>query len=153
MFVGQLAFANQCVPIAHPGRFNVDQQLPGGWFRPRQVNVCDGTRWTELKYSGCFHLSSSKIRLTRDQYRINGLFLFERACRTVGGATASGSLAWNFQSTGYSGIVNSNQQLVVCDSSFNVSTRPCSWIRISFMGALSPLSAFEGWCTFRFIHR
>jgi hypothetical protein len=54
--------------------------------------------------------------LTRDQYRINGLFISERACRTVGGATASGSLAWNFQSTGYTGIVNSNQNLVVCDS-------------------------------------
>ena len=85
MFVGQLALANQCVPIAHPSRFNVDQQLPGGWFRPRQIHVCDDTRWTELKYSGCFHLSSSKVRLTRDQYRINGLFIFERACRT--GAT------------------------------------------------------------------
>src|SRR3954463_8016543 len=72
MFVGQLTFANQCIPIAHSGRFDADQQLPSGCFRARQVNVGDDTRWTELKYSGCFHLSSSKVRLTRDQYRIRG---------------------------------------------------------------------------------
>jgi hypothetical protein len=59
MFVGQLALANQCVPIAHPGRFDADQQLTGGWFRSRQVNVCDDARRNELKYSDCFHLSSS----------------------------------------------------------------------------------------------
>jgi hypothetical protein len=51
--------------------------LPGGWFRPRQVNVCDDTRRAELKYSGCFHLFSFEVRLTHDQYRINDLFIFE----------------------------------------------------------------------------
>src|SRR5262249_21005049 len=51
--------ANQYIPIAHPGRFDVDQQLPSGRLRPRQVNVCDDAWWTELKYLGCFHLSSS----------------------------------------------------------------------------------------------
>ena len=45
-------------------------------------------------------------------------------CRTVGGASASGGLAWNFQSTEYTGIVNSNQHLVVGDSSFNLPTPP-----------------------------
>jgi len=58
--------------------------------------------------------------LTRDQFRINGFFIFELARRTVGAATASGGLAWNFQSTEYTGIVTSNQQLVACDASFNL---------------------------------
>lgn len=68
---------------------------------------------------------------------MNGLFIFELACHTVGGATASGGLAWNFQSTEYTGILSSNQHLVACDSTFNLPTPPCSWIRIAFMGALS----------------
>jgi hypothetical protein len=52
------------------------------------------------------------MRLTLDQVRINGLLIFEFACRTVGGATASGGLVWNFQSTEYTGIVNSNKHMV-----------------------------------------
>jgi hypothetical protein len=50
------------------------------------------------------------------------------------------------------GIVNSEQHLVVCDSSFNLPTPPCSWIRIAFMGALSPLLVFKLWCTLRSTH-
>jgi hypothetical protein len=67
-------------PVSCSFRFDVDQELPGGWFRPRQVNVCGDARWTELKYSGCFHLSSSKAHLTLD-------------ISTVDGATATDSLA------------------------------------------------------------
>jgi hypothetical protein len=48
-----------------------------------------------------------------------------------------GGLAWNFQSTEYTGMLSSNQHLVACDSRFNLSTPGCSWIRIAFMGALS----------------
>ena len=80
------------------------------------------------------------MRLTLDQLRIDGLLIFELACRTVGGAAASGGLAWNFPSTEYTGIVNSNKHLVLCDSSFSVATRRCSWILIAFMRALNPLS-------------
>src|SRR5690348_15337873 len=72
MFVGQLTFANQRVPIAHPGRFNADEQLPDGWFRRRQVSVYDDARWTELQYLGCFHLSSSKVWLTRIGVELTG---------------------------------------------------------------------------------
>jgi hypothetical protein len=90
--------------------------------------------------------------LTRDQFRINGFFIFELARRTIGAATASGGLAWNFQSTEYTGIVTSNQHLVACDASFNLPTPPCSWIRIAFMGALSPLSVLKLWCTLRTTH-
>ena len=84
-----------------------------------------------------------------DRCRINGLFIFERACRTVGFAPASGSLAWNLQSTGYTGIVNSNHQLVNCDSSFNVQVPRYS----HFMGAVNPLSAFTRWCNLQSTHR
>ena len=54
-----------------------------------------------------------------------------------------GGLAWNFQSTEYTGIVTSNQQLVSCDSSFNLAMPPCSWIRIAFMGAPESSIGFE----------
>ena len=66
-----------------------------------------------------------------------GYFIYELACCTVGCGTASGGLPWNFQSTEYTGKLSSNQRLVACDSTFNLSTPPCLWIRIAFMGAPS----------------
>jgi hypothetical protein len=41
------------------------------------------------------------------------------------------------------GMVNSNQHLVVCDFGFNVPTPPYWCIRIAFMRALGRLSIFK----------
>jgi hypothetical protein len=55
-----LAGGRGCQSAFRPSRLDADQQLPTGGFWPGQVIVHDHVRWTELKYSCCFHLSSFK---------------------------------------------------------------------------------------------
>jgi hypothetical protein len=94
----------------------MDQQLPGGWFRPRQVNVCDDARWTELKYSGCFHLSSSNAHLTLDisieltDSSFSNVLVAPLAAQLLQVALPDLPI-----DRVYTGILNSNQHLVVSD--------------------------------------
>ena len=62
-------------------------------------------------------------------------YLFHRNC-LLGNVSLSGNVSYLpscLPARVYTGIVNSNQHLVVCDSSFDVPTPPYSWIRIVFM--------------------
>jgi hypothetical protein len=54
-----------------------------------------------------------------------------------------GGLAWNFQSTEYTGMLSSNQHLVACDSRFNLSMPGCSLIRIAFHACPESFIGFQ----------
>ena len=59
------------------------------------------------------------------------------------------ALPGTYNQPGYTGIVNSNQHLVNCDSSFNVQVPRYS----HFMRVVNPLSVFKRWCNLQSTHR